>query len=467
MASVEFTLNDKQVYVADPDPTLTLLEWLRESRMLTGTKEGCNEGDCGACTVIVTGLENGRAQSRAVNSCILFVPQIDGKAVRTIEGVSAPDGRLHPVQQAMIDNHGSQCGFCTPGFVMSMVAAHANGNVRHDDALAGNLCRCTGYAPIVRAAGVAANQPRAEWLESDLTKVSTRNSSTTSERMFIPANSDELADWYMEHPHAILVAGATDVGLWVTKQFRRLPLVCFVSQVPELQTIKTSRKAMEFGAAATLDRVREAVAERHPSFAELLRRFGSEQVRSSATIGGNIANGSPIGDCAPALIALGAELKLRRGADRRIVKLEHFFVDYGVQDLAEGEFVESVLVPKQADRLKCYKLSKRFDQDISAVCGCIYLRVAGGRVAKARIAFGGMAAIPKRAREAERALENAAWDQGRVEAAMNAMEVDFAPISDMRASARYRMEAAKNMLLRYFLEDTNEANSLQVLEVRT
>ena len=268
----------------------------------------------------------------------------------------------------------------------------------------------------------------------------------------------------MEHPHAILVAGATDVGLWVTKQFRRLPLVCFVSQVPELQTIKTSRKAMEFGAAATLDRVREAVAERHPSFAELLRRFGSEQVRSSATIGGNIANGSPIGDCAPALIALGAELKLRRGADRRIVKLEHFFVDYGVQDLAEGEFVESVLVPKQADRLKCYKLSKRFDQDISAVCGCINLRVAGGRVTKARIAYGGMAAIPKRARETERALENAAWDQVRVEAAMNAMEDDFAPMSDMRASARYRMEAAKNMLLRYFLEDTNEANSLQVLE---
>ena len=350
---------------------------------------------------------------------------------------------------------------------MSMVAAHANGNVQHDDALAGNLCRCTGYAPIVRAAGVAANQPRAEWLESDLTKVSTRNSSTTSERMFIPANSDELADWYMEHPHAILVAGATDVGLWVTKQFRRLPLVCFVSQVPELQTIKTSRKAIEFGAAATLDRVREAVAERHPSFAELLRRFGSEQVRSSATIGGNIANGSPIGDCAPALIALGAELKLRRGADRRIVKLEHFFVDYGVQDLAEGEFVESVLVPKQADRLKCYKLSKRFDQDISAVCGCINLQVAGGRVTKARIAYGGMAAIPKRARETERALENAAWDQVRVEAAMNAMEDDFAPMSDMRASARYRMEAAKNMLLRYFLEDTNEANSLQVLEVRT
>ena len=466
MATVEFTLNDRQVTVADPDPTLTLIEWLRESRLLTGTKEGCNEGDCGACTVIVTGLEDGRPRSRAVNSCILFVPQIDGKAVRTIEGVSAPDGRLHPVQQAMIDNHGSQCGFCTPGFVMSMVAAHSNGNVRHDDVLAGNLCRCTGYAPIVRAADVAANRPRAEWIENDRTKVSARNSSTTSERMFIPANSDELAEWYLEHPQATLVAGATDVGLWVTKQLRRLPLACFVSQVPELQTITTSQNAMEFGAAATLDRVREAVAERHPSFAELLRRFGSEQVRGSATIGGNIANGSPIGDCAPALMALGAKLKLRRGADRRIVKLEHFFVDYGVQDLAEGEFVESILVPKQADRLKCYKLSKRFDQDISAVCGCINLQVADGRVARARIAYGGMAKIPKRAHETERSLTNATWDQGCVEAAMNAMERDFAPISDMRASARYRMEAAKNMLLRYFLEDTNKVNPLQVLEVR-
>ena len=467
MATVEFTLNDKQVILADPDPTLTLLEWLRESRMLTGTKEGCNEGDCGACTVIATGLENGSAQSRAVNSCILFLPQIDGKAVRTIEGVSAPDGRLHPVQQAMIDSHGSQCGFCTPGFVMSLVAAHDNANVQHDDVLAGNLCRCTGYAPIVRAADAAANQPRAEWLKGDRTKVRARDSSVASERMFIPANSDELAEWYIEYPHATLVAGATDVGLWVTKQFKRLPLVCFVSQIPELQTIEIREEAIEFGAAATLHRVREVIEEWHPSFAELLRRFGSEQVRSSATIGGNIANGSPIGDCAPALIALGAELKLRRGADRRTVKLEHFFVDYGVQDLAEGEFVESVLVPKQADRLKCFKLSKRFDQDISAVCGCINLQITDGRVTKARIAYGGMAAIPKRALETERALENATWTQDCVEAAMKVMDVEFAPISDMRASARYRMEAAKNMLLRYFLEDANEANSLQVLEVRT
>lgn len=467
MASVEFTLNDGQVTVADPDPTLTLLEWLRESRMLTGTKEGCNEGDCGACTVMVTGLEGGKARTRAVNSCILFVPQLDGKAVRTVEGVSAPDGRSHPVQQAMIDHHGSQCGFCTPGFVMSLVAAHVNGNVQHDDVLAGNLCRCTGYAPIVRAAEVAANQPRAEWLESDRTKAAARKSSKISERMFIPANADELAEWYLENPEAILVAGATDVGLWVTKQFRRPSLVCFVSQVPELQTITTGQEAMELGAAATLDRVREAVSERHPNFAELLRRFGSEQVRSSATIGGNIANGSPIGDCAPALMALGAELRLRRGADRRTVPLENFFVDYGVQDLAESEFVESVLVPKQADRLKCYKLSKRFDQDISAVCGCINLRVKGGRVAKARIACGGMAAIPKRAFETERSLEGATWDRGSVDAAMIAMERDFSPISDMRASAGYRMEAAKNMLLRYFLEDANETNPLQVLEVRT
>ena len=467
MASVEFTLNDRQVTVADPDPTLTLLEWLRESRMLTGTKEGCNEGDCGACTVMVTGRENGEARTRAVNSCILFVPQLDGKAVRTVEGVSAPDGRLHPVQQAMIDHHGSQCGFCTPGFVMSLVAAHVNGNLQHDDVLAGNLCRCTGYAPIVRAAEVAANLPRAEWLESDRTRAAAHQSSKRSERMYIPANADELAEWYLDNPHAILVAGATDVGLWVTKQLRRLPLVCFVSQVPELQTIATSRGATEFGAAASLDRVREAIADRHPSFAELLRRFGSEQVRNSATIGGNIANGSPVGDCAPALIALGAELKLRCGTDRRTVLLEDFFVDYGVQDLAEGEFVESVLVPKQADRLKCYKLSKRFDQDISAVCGCINLQVEGGRVAKARIAYGGMAAIPKRALEAERSLEGATWDRGCVNAAMTAMERDFSPISDMRASSEYRMEAAKNMLLRYFLEDANEANSLQVLEVLT
>lgn len=450
MDEIVFLLNGAPVHVAGQPATRTLLDWLREDRGLTGTKEGCNEGDCGACTVMVTDADG----ARTLNACLLFLPQLHGRAVRTVEGISGPGGTLHPVQRAMIDHHGSQCGFCTPGFVVQMAASHLNGATDHDDQLAGNLCRCTGYAPIVRAARAAAGGPVPDWMRDDpagLAAPALRGAAVA------PETADDLADWYLAHPEATLIAGATDVGLWVTKGLRDLAPVAFLNRCRDLQRIERHGDTLRVGAGVTIAALRKAVAESHPSFAELLRRYASEQIRNAATIGGNIANGSPIGDSPPALIAMGAVLHLRRGAARREMPLEAFFLDYRRQDRRPGEFVEAVTFPARAPDLACYKLSKRFDQDISAVCGCFNIGVKGGRVVSARIAFGGMAGVPKRAAEVEAALAGKAWSEATIEAAIPAFARDFTPMSDMRASASYRLTTAANMLRRYFAERTGTA----------
>jgi xanthine dehydrogenase small subunit len=497
---VSFRLNGKSLEVAVPDPTRTLLDWLREERGLTGTKEGCNEGDCGACSVLVTDA----AGARALNACILLLPQLDGRAVRTVEGIAGPGGALHPVQRAMIDHHGSQCGFCTPGFVVAMAAAHLNGRRDHDDQLAGNLCRCTGYAPIVRAAEAAAAAPVPDWMRDEGvapaapaatgaeaggpadpsseapvpvevgadwgrrdavagTAASTQGGPAGGGAWVRPRSGDELAAWYLDHPDATLVAGATDVGLWVTKGLRDIAPAAFLAGCDDLRGVAVGDDTVRIGAMTPLAALREAVAPLHPDFAELIRRYGSEQVRGAATIGGNIANASPIGDGPPALIALGATLHLRRGDERRTLPLEAFFLDYGRQDRRAGEFVEAVSFPRQPDRLRCHKLSKRFDQDISAVCGCFNVTVEDGRVTAARIAFGGMAAIPKRATAVEAALTGRPWTQATVDEAAGAFAEDFRPLSDMRASAGYRLAAARAMLARCLAEDRGTAT--RVLEV--
>jgi xanthine dehydrogenase small subunit len=486
MAECAFQLNGTPVRISGQPPTRTLLDWLREDRGLTGTKEGCNEGDCGACTVLVSD-ETG---ARALNACILFLPQLDGKSVRTVEGLAGPDGTLHPVQQAMIDHHGSQCGFCTPGFVMSMAAGHLAGRTDHDDVLAGNLCRCTGYAPILRAAEAAAAQPVPDWLAAETrpapssavfsAQVSSGGGSAEGGARgadsppladgFRPASADELAAWYLDNPDATLIAGATDVGLWVTKDLRDLAPVAFLSGVRDLQRIETAAGQIRIGAGVTVSALLEAMRGPHPDFAELLRRYASVQVRNAATIGGNIANGSPIGDGPPALIALGATLHLRRGDLRRAIPLEDFFLDYRKQDRQPGEFVEAVTIPDRAPGLRCYKLSKRFDQDISAVCGCFNLTLEGGVVSAARIAFGGMAGTPRRAAHVEAALLGRPLDVASVAAALPAFAQDFTPMSDMRASAAYRLEAAQNMLERYRLDLSGAATrvlDVAPVEVRT
>ena len=462
--SIAFLLNGTPVRIEGEAPTRTLLDWLRETRGLTGTKEGCNEGDCGACTVMVTDAEG----SKALNACILFLPQLHGKAVRTVEGVSGPKGEMHPVQAAMVSHHGSQCGFCTPGFVVSMAVAHLNGATDQDDQLAGNLCRCTGYAPIIRAAAAAAEQPVPDWMKTDRVSLPQKSPESPGQAgshtsAFCPRDSDELAHWYLANPDAVLIAGATDVGLWVTKQLRDLEPVAFLNGVKDLQGIETQGGQLHVGACVTINALREAVTERLPSFGELLRRYASVQVRNAATIGGNIANGSPIGDGSPALIALGATLHLRRGDEMRSMPLEDFFIEYRKQDRQPGEFVAGVSFPERADALRCYKISKRFDQDISAVCGCFNVTVSKGVVTSARIAFGGMAGVPKRASLAEAALLGKPWTEATVVAAARAMAGDFTPMSDMRASAGYRMLTAQNLLRRYF-HDLN-GTPVSVLEV--
>ena len=445
MAEISFLLNGAPERVRGASPTRTLLDWLRDERGLTGTKEGCNEGDCGACTVMVTDADG----TRTLNACLLFLPQIDGKAIRTVEGIAAPDGRLHPVQRAMIDHHGSQCGFCTPGFV---------------DQLAGNLCRCTGYAPIVRAAEAAAKEPVPEWMSVAEARLAEVASDGGHPPGLLPETADELAGWYLANPDATRSAGATDVGLWVTKDLRELPKVAFLNRCRDLQRIERQGGRIRIGAGVTISALLDAMKPLHPSFAELLRRYASVQIRNAATIGGNIANGSPIGDGPPALIALGAVLTLRRGDAQREMPLEDFFLDYRKQDRRPGEFVEAITIPDGAPGLACYKLSKRFDQDISAVCGCFNLEVRSSKITSARIAFGGMAGVPKRALAVEAALTGQPWSLEAIQAALPAFARDFTPLTDMRASAAYRLEAAQAMLPRYYHERTGAAAS--VLEVR-
>ncbi len=450
--SIAFLLNGENITVSATPSTRTLLDYLRETRGLTGTKEGCNEGDCGACTVMVSDPDG----HRAVNACVLFLPQLHGKSVRTVEGVNTGD-TPHPVQTAMIEKHGSQCGFCTPGFIMSMTTAHANGATDHDTQLAGNLCRCTGYAPIIRAAQAAEKTEKPSWIGEDAKALKQLKT-----KAIHPQSADELAAWYGANPGATLIGGATDVGLWVTKKLAALESVCFIAGIEDMRRIKASKDGLHIGASVTITELRDAVQPLYPDFAEMLRRFASTQIRNVATIGGNIANGSPIGDGPPALIALGATLTLRKNDRQREIPLQDFFIDYGKQDREPGEFVESIFIPAQTDRLKCYKLTKRFDQDISAVLGCFNIHIEDGKVACCAIAYGGMAATPKRAAQVEAALLGQPWTQASITTALPAFADDFAPLSDMRASKEYRLKAAQNMLQRYFLEDTQ--NVPRVLE---
>ncbi len=463
--TITFRLNGEEVSLKDVSPTATLLDWLREDRGLTGTKEGCNEGDCGACTVMVTDAKG----AKPLNACILFLPQLHGKSIRTVEGAAGPDGQLHPVQEAMITHHGSQCGFCTPGFIMSMVTAHKNGASDHDDQLAGNLCRCTGYAPIIRAAEAASASPVPDWIRSeDAANLPATDGDAASLR---PGSADALAAAYAARPEATLIAGATDVGLWVTKQLRDLGDVIFLDGCDDLKDITEQPDgSLRIGAMVDMNRLRSTLAARHPSYGEMLRRFASQQVRAAATIGGNIANGSPIGDNPPALIALGATLELRKGDSRRSLPLEEFFIDYGKQDRQPGEFVEAITLParpaEQGDALRVYKLSKRFDQDISAVLGAFNLTVEDGQITAARIAFGGMAGVPKRASHVEAALIGQPLSSATLATARGEFARDFTPMSDMRASADYRLEAAANMLARYFDDLGQTQTPTHVLEVK-
>jgi len=467
--AVRFVLDGRVVEVDGLPPTTTVLEYLREHAGRTGTKEGCAEGDCGACTVVLGELDADSAsiRYRAINSCIRFLPTIDGKELVTVESLAGSDGTLHPVQQAMVDMHASQCGFCTPGFVMSLFALYLDRQIespRRDDvfdALAGNLCRCTGYRPIIDAGcamrGYAEPQrwSRAEAqapARAELLQSIQRKNALQCTGFAAPRSVDELAATFAAAPQSLLLAGGTDVGLWVTKHLRDLASIIYLGEVAELHGIAADPQAIRIGAAVPLTDAWAALVERIPQLAELAQRFGSLPVRNSGTLCGNVANGSPIGDAMPALIALGATIELRCGDRSRTLALEDFYLGYQKKALDAGEFVVAVNVPMPAaaTRVGFYKISKRIDQDISAVCAAFALTTdSHGNVSAARIAYGGMAAIPARARHTEATLPGKAFDATTVTAAVAALAQDFQPISDMRASAAYRLQTAGSLLRRF------------------
>ncbi len=471
---VRFLLGSEPVKMELVNPNLTLLEYLRLDARLTGTKEGCAEGDCGACTVLIGELQNGRLRYLAVNACIVLLGMVDNKQVLTVEHL-AHNG-VHPLQQAMADHHGSQCGFCTPGFVMSLAGLQlaldprAGGKppVREqiDEYLAGNLCRCTGYGPIITAAREACAEPLPTSWHTEAAAAESILHQWQSAAYPLYCNNDqgyfvapqsiaELCEILSKSPQATLLAGATDVGLWITKLGKRLSAVIYLGQIEELRRLQQSKDTLEIGAGVSLQDATPALTALSPDLSRLLRRFGSRQVRGHGTVGGNIANGSPIGDLPPPLIALGAKLRIGHARGQREIPLEDFFIDYDQQDLGPGEFVESVVIPKNDWTLfRCWKIAKRFDQDISAVLGAFAVKIEGGIVREARICFGGMANTVRRAKRCETVLTGKPFDRDTLECARAALATDFDPLTDMRASAKYRQQVAGNLLEKYFLSMT-------------
>lgn len=463
--TIRFVRRGELVSVVNVPPDRTLLELLREDLGCTGTKEGCGEGDCGACTVVLGEARDGKLEYRAINSCIRLAHSVDGLALWTVEDLAQDDGTLHPAQEAMVQCHGSQCGFCTPGFVMSLFGMYQNhvargGPVTRELAqqeLSGNLCRCTGYRPILDAAQRMGELPAVRVDEAavvDQLQALARERGQAAGAYLAPQSLDELLALRAQCPQAQVVAGCTDVGLWVTKMHKRFGQVLDVTRVQELRRIEQRDDRVVIGAAATLAEAFEALVAERPQLATFAQRFAGLPVRNSGTLGGNVANGSPIGDSMPLLIALGAKVVLLSARGSRALPLEQFYTGYRQNVLAADEVVAAIEVPRPAagELMRAYKVSKRYDDDISAVCLAVAIHVEDGVVRQVGIGAGGVAATPVRAVQAEAALRGQPWNQATVHAAIAALRGEFKPISDMRASAAYRSEVLGNLLQRFWLE---------------
>jgi len=462
---IQFLMNGR-IHAENLPADTTVLQYLRRDAGRCGTKEGCASGDCGACTVVLAEPQGDALSYRTVNACLTFMPAVHGKQLITVEDLKHR-GELHHVQQAMVDNHASQCGFCTPGFVMSLFALEKQQQsfsvAQTQHALSGNLCRCTGYRPIMNAAKAICDAPQPDQFDADarLTLDKLRAISATGE----PVSIDELAERYLAQPDARLVAGGTDLALEVTQRYQRLPELISLSHIPELKVITLTGQAIHIGAAASLSECMPILHDEFPEFGELLERFASQQIRNQGTFGGNIANGSPIGDGGPVLLALGASLLLRRGAEQRELPLDKFFLGYRKTALQPGEFIEQIRIPRNsgvARQLRIYKVSKRLEDDISAVCAALHIEVQKGVVIHARVAFGGMAEVAKRAVSCEAQLLGQPWQTATIERACQALELDYTPISDFRASREYRMQVAKNLLRRCHIEMTSPETLMRV-----
>lgn len=471
---IRFFHRGQVVEVSNAAPTRSVLDWLREDARCTGTKEGCNEGDCGACTVVIGELaQPGDAAAvrglnlQTVNACIQFLPTLNGKALFTVEDLKGADGALHPTQQAMVECHGSQCGFCTPGFVMSMWNAYEHHGAcgtrptrqQMADELSGNLCRCTGYRPILDAGQRMFDLPKVQLdtapAVAALTSLAGKEAFAYAGGAFhAPKTLDELAALRERLPKARVLAGSTDIGLWVNKQFRELGEIIYVGEVAELKRVEARPEGLWIGAGASLESAWRALASRWPALTDVWLRFASPPIRNAGTMGGNVANGSPIGDSPPILMALDAQIELRRGSAVRRIALTDFYVDYMKNRLEPGEFVQALVIPPlpAARQVRGYKISKRFDCDISALCAGLSIELDGDTVRAVRLAFGGMAAIVKRAAAAEATLVGQPWNEASLVAAQAALASDFKPLTDMRASAAYRLQVAQNLLRRLWLE---------------
>ena len=463
---VKFVLNNEICELNNPDPNQTILNFIRTKLKKTGTKEGCAEGGCGACTVVLGELKKNEIIYKAINACIAFIPTLQGKQLLVVEDLVTEKGDLHPVQEAMVKYHGSQCGFCTPGFVMSLFSMFKNYNSYNNelikDSIAGNLCRCTGYRPIIDAAKSLNKIDKSDQFTKNkkniiklLKKINLKNISIENKgkKYFSPRTIKELKKVIKKNSNSHFLSGGTDLSLIVTKERKDINNIINLQAIDELDFIKEKNNNIEVGAATPLIKFEKFILKYYPDFNSVLKRYGSVQIRNVCTIGGNIATASPIGDTLPILLSLNSEIVIETTKNKKILPLKNFFLSYRKTKLKKGEFIYSIKIPIYKNNVfKAYKISKRFDDDISSLCASFNLEIVNKKIKKAIIAYGGMAEIPKRATNCENFLNNTNLSLDTFEKAKNFLEKDFTPIDDMRATKDYRIEVAKNLLIKFFLE---------------